>query len=413
MVRSEQNRLTDKGLERKDKLAATVCCKQSHPDVLRAGKPTTRHGSYAAGGFLESVMNNVAEGIVMSSKKRIIFVNKGFLDIYGLDDGSNISRQSLEEFIHPEEAKRVKTSLALWLKEESEASTHFEYRIIRPDGLIRVLVASLQRIDCEGQRVSMALIRDITEVKTAQEKIRRLNNEIGITQFRYEDVIKSLEAITESVCHDLRLPLVVIERLTQKLQGEYAPVLDQKFEELTDVIGGQIASMNKLIDSAFAYKQLLGMDINRAMVSVKDVVQSVMDATFAAYGDNRTVILTFGRLPPIYGDETMLRQVFANLISNAFKFTKYKETALIEVGTLDRPHEIVYYVRDNGEGFDMQSKDRLFDAFVRLHNAERFEGVGIGLAIVKRIIKQHGGRVWAESKIGCGASFYFALPKTP
>jgi PAS domain S-box-containing protein len=399
-------------LERKDKLTATVRRKQSHPDIPKAGKPITPHGSYAAGDFLESVMNNVADGIVISSKKRIMFVNKGFLNVYGLDDGSNISRQSLEKYIHPEEEERVKTNLARWFKEENEVSTYFEYRIIRPDGLIRVLVVSMQRIDCGGQRVSLALIRDITEMKAAREKIKRLNNEIGIMRFRYNDVIKSLEAITESVCHDLRLPLVVIERLTQKLQGEYAPFLDQKFEELTDVIGGQITSMNKLIDSALAYKQLLGKDINRVMVSVKDVVQSVMDATFAAYGDNRTVILSFGRLPPIYGDETMLRQVFANLISNAFKFTKYKETALIEVGALDKPHEVIYYVRDNGEGFDMQSKHRLFNAFQRLHNAERFEGTGIGLAIVKRIIKQHGGRVWAESKVGHGASFYFALPKT-
>jgi light-regulated signal transduction histidine kinase (bacteriophytochrome) len=147
------------------------------------------------------------------------------------------------------------------------------------------------------------------------------------------------------------------------------------------------------------------------MVFGANLVESTIDMISMAFQKIK-VVLKADNLPSIYGDEKMLRRVFMNLISNAFKFTKYRETAVIEVGALEEPREIVYYVRDNGEGFDMRHKDNLFKVFGRFHNTDKFEGAGIGLAIVKRIAEEHGGRVWAESGIGEGATFFLALPRT-
>lgn len=418
MNRSKETLFDRRGAEEKEKPTGTEPSKKEKGtrsrDILEPYPRRLKNSpldAHPAEAFFKSLINNLTDGVVIFTNRKKLFVNKAFLNIYGLKRASTTSIQSLEKFIHPDERRQVKARLSVWLKEERRVDT-FEHRIVRPDGLIRTLQASLMLMGFGSKKAKVVTIRDITDIRTAEETIGRLNTELGVTALKYKDVIQSLEAINETVCHDLRIPLVVIERFLQKLSEGYTPMLDQKFEELIDMMIRQINWMNKLIDGMLAYKQLAGNDINRAMVSVKHIVRFVVDAMSTGCQDDRKVIFKFGHLPPVYGDETMLRQVFMNLISNAFKFTKYNETAIIEVGALEKPHEIIYYVKDNGEGFDMQYEAMLFNAFQRFGNAGKFEGTGVGLAIVKRIIKQHGGRVWAESKAGYGASFYFALPRT-
>jgi light-regulated signal transduction histidine kinase (bacteriophytochrome) len=142
---------------------------------------------------------------------------------------------------------------------------------------------------------------------------------------------------------------------------------------------------------------------------MEEVVRGVLDE-LAAIQSGRKIELRMGKLPPAYCDESMMRQVFVNLLANAFKFTKYRETARIEIGGSMEPSENLYWVKDNGVGFDQQDAEKLFGVFQRLHTSDRFEGTGIGLAIVKRIIDSHKGRVWAEGKPDVGATFYFTLP---
>jgi len=418
MNRSKETLFDRRGAEEKEKPTGTEPSKKEKGtrsrDILELYLRRLKNGpldAHPAEAFFKTLVNNLTDGIVIFTNKKKLFVNKAFLNIYGLKRASTTSIQSLEKFIHPNERRQVKARLSLWLKEERRVDT-FEHRIVRPDGLIRTLQASLMLMSFGSKKVTVVTIRDITDIKTTKETIRRPNTELGIAVLKYKDVIQSLETINETVCHDLRIPLVVIERFLQKLSEGYAPMLDQKFEELIDMMIRQIDWMNKLIDGMLAYKQLAGNDMNRTVVSVKHIVRFVVDAVSTACQDDRKMIFKFGHLPPLYGDEAMLRQVFMNLISNAFKFTKYKETAIIEVGALEQPHEIIYYVKDNGEGFDMKYKAMLFNAFQRLGNTGKFEGTGVGLSIVKRIIERHGGRVWAESKAGYGASFYFALSKT-
>ena len=362
---------------------------------------------HPAEAFYKALINNLTDGIAISIDRRKIFINRAFLSIYGLKHYPKARGQSLHDFVYPEDREMVKTNSSLWLQGKTKITT-FQYRICRPDGVIRTLQASPTMIPFKELYAAVAIIHDITEMKMAEEKIRHLA-ELEQKVAEHKTAIQELEAFNNMVCHDLRVPLIVIERLMQRLSKEYTSILDQRFMEIIGMIGRNFDWMNQLIDGLLAYKQLAGHEINRTRISVKRLVRSVTDAISQIY-QGRRVILNSGPLPPAYGDEKMLRQAFTNLISNAFKFTKYRKTAVIEVGALEKPHETIYYVRDNGEGFDMKYSANLFNVFGRLHNPDRFEGTGIGLAIVKRIAERHGGRVWAEGKVSAGASFYFALP---
>jgi light-regulated signal transduction histidine kinase (bacteriophytochrome) len=218
-----------------------------------------------------------------------------------------------------------------------------------------------------------------------------------------------LEDAEGTICHDLRLPLIVIERTRQKLLKEVEPLLDQQLTESLDTMGKSISWMNRLIDGLAEYRAIGRGKPDYATVSVQHIVISAIDAISATF-HGREVILDIGDLPPVFGDDVMLRRAFTNLISNAFKFTQYRETTRIEVGAIRQPQETIYYVKDNGEGFGAQDAKDLFTPFRRLRHAHEFQGTGMGLAIVKRVADLHGGRVWAVSEAGEGALFCLALP---
>ena len=168
--------------------------------------------------------------------------------------------------------------------------------------------------------------------------------------------------------------------------------------------------MGHLIDDLLEFSKLGRREINKSTVLVRDVVKILLDEQLKAEGD-RAIELVLSELPNIRADGGTLRQVWSNLISNALKYTKHREKTIIEIGSIVKDQEIVYYIKDNGDGFDMQYYNKLFGVFQRLHSAKEFEGTGVGLAIVQRIIAKHGGNIWAEAKPGEGATFYFSLPK--
>lgn len=221
---------------------------------------------------------------------------------------------------------------------------------------------------------------------------------------------KELDAFSYSVSHDLRAPLRVVSGFCRVLLDEEATGLSGGQRRLLENIASGAARMGELIESLLRLSRASRQPLSQETVDLSTIVNDALEG-LAKEREGRQVDVRISELPPCLGDPVLLRQVFANLLSNALKFTREKEKARIEVGCEVRAGETVYYVRDDGAGFDMRRAEKLFGAFQRLHRPERFEGTGIGLSIVQRIVRRHGGRIWAEAKEGEGAAFYLTLSR--
>jgi signal transduction histidine kinase len=254
----------------------------------------------------------------------------------------------------------------------------------------------------------VVVIRDITERRLSEKEIRKLNDDLKRRAAELEAINLELKAFNYSVSHDLRAPLLVIGGFSRKLQENYSAQLDAKGRQFLDTICRNAQNMQQLIDDLLTFSQLDNRKIKVLEVNMGELAKAVFDE-LGSLNPGRTLVLK--PLPQVRADKAMIRQVFVNLLSNAFKFTKSKGHGVIEIGGVPKDDKIVYYVKDNGIGFDMQEANKLFNVFQRLHSPDEFEGTGVGLAIVKRIINRHGGWVWAEGTVNGGATFYFSLPQ--
>jgi two-component system, sensor histidine kinase and response regulator len=247
-----------------------------------------------------------------------------------------------------------------------------------------------------------AAIQRNKELQNSQEALRSLNA-------RLEDANKELESFSYSVSHDLRAPLRSINGFSQLLAKDGASTLSPEARHYLDVITDASRQMDHLIDDLLEFSRMGRAEMRQSSVDADALVRETIE-TLEMATQGRNVSWRITALPRVVGDAAMLRQVFANLLGNAVKYTRPRETAEIEIGSAgEQDGRLVVCVRDNGVGFDMQYADRLFGVFQRLHRADEFEGTGIGLASVRRIVERHGGRTWAESKLGDGAAFYFTL----
>ena len=235
---------------------------------------------------------------------------------------------------------------------------------------------------------------------------KRVAERTGQLQFANQE----LEAFSYSVSHDLRAPLRAIAGFSRVLLDEYASRFDTESSRMMNIVRDSALRMSQLIDDLLAFSRIGRRQIKSSMIDMAQLAASVYEE-MRLMDPERIVEVSIHPLPPMKGDPPLIRQIFVNLISNALKFTNRGNHAFIEIGSKAEGDEIVYYVKDNGVGFDMEYQNRLFGVFQRLHTAEEFEGTGVGLAIVKGIVNRHGGRIWADAKLKEGATFYFSFPR--
>jgi PAS domain S-box-containing protein len=338
----------------------------------------------------------------------ITYWNRGAEELYGWTAEQAIGKRSHEllQTVFPAPLEEINEELLTTGRWEGEVGH------IKADES-RVVVASrwaLRRDEDDRPAGVLETNNDITERKHREEEIRNLNQELLRRSTELEATNKELEAFAYSVSHDLRAPLRHVAGYAEMLQKNASPLLDDKGQRYMTVILESAKKMGKLIDDLLAFSRMGRAEARRTMVSLDQLVKEVLSEA-QQETNNRDIVWKIDSLPLCYGDRSMLRLVLVNLISNAIKFTRQRQRAEIEIGcTGGESNETIIFVKDNGTGFDMKYAHKLFGVFQRLHHANEFEGTGIGLATVQRIVHRHGGKVRAEGSVDQGSTFYFSLP---
>lgn len=259
----------------------------------------------------------------------------------------------------------------------------------------------------------VTVFQDITENKHAAEEIKNLNAEleerVRLRTGQLESANKELEAFTYSVSHDLRSPLRAIDGFSKILSEDYADNFDDEGKRILEVIRSNTHKMDTLITDLLALSRVTRIDLNLVQIDMKKLAEESFDEIFQNI-DSSKYRVNIDEIPEVCGDRTLIKQVWHNLVSNAVKYSSPKEECIIDVGYINENENITYYISDNGVGFNPDYKHKLFGVFQRLHGISEFEGTGVGLAIVERIIKRHQGKVWGEGEINGGAKFYFSIP---
>jgi K+-sensing histidine kinase KdpD len=294
--------------------------------------------------------------------------------------------------------------------EVSRAELPYFFLFMGSAAIIAWFVAVRRRIETDLLRTRDQLQAEVEQRKRREMEIRELNKDLAKRARELEMSNNELESFAYSVSHDLRAPLRHVVGFSELLQKHASSALDEKGRRYTQTILESAKRMGALIDDLLAFSRIGRAETKKRLVSLDQLVKEVV-AEIGQDTKGRDIVWKIDPLPVCYGDRSMLRLVIVNLISNAVKFTRMRARAEIEIGYVDGENEVQAFVRDNGAGFDMQYVDKLFGVFQRLHLPEDFEGTGIGLATVRRIIHHHGGEVRAEGAVDRGATFTFSLPK--
>jgi len=340
-------------------------------------------------------------------------VNQAFCEMLGYSD-EELGHSRWQDITHPDDIELTQRTIDQLLSGEQD-SAHFVKRYLHKNGSVVWIdmVTSLRR-DEKGQPLYfMTSVIDITERKRAEEELRKYHEHLEeLVQERtakLEAANRELESFSYSVSHDLRSPLRAIDGFSRILLDDYAGRLDDEGKRLLNVVRDNTSRMGQLIDDILKFSRTSSLEMTFSGIDMEGLAREVVDELRPSV-DHSKLQLEIEAIPPATGDRAMMHQVFVNLLSNAIKFSRYKEPAMIKVGGSLDGSEAIYFVRDNGAGFDMRYAEKLFGVFQRLHGVNEFEGTGIGLAIVKRIVNRHGGRVWAEGKVNEGATIYFSIP---
>jgi len=346
-----------------------------------------------------SLLDSAPDATVMVNNEGIIeMTNKQTENLFGYDRNEIIGKP-VEILIPAELRQKHIHHRANFVKEARvrEMGAGIELNAVKKNGVKFPVEISLSPIQTEEGMLVSASVRDITGRKELENELRKSNAE--------------LEAFTYSVSHDLRAPLRGIIGFTAILEEEYSDKLDEEAKRITSVIRSNTLKMGHLIDDLLAFSRTGKQEIVKTQVNTKAMVHEIINELKSREQQNiKKILWDIQSLAPANADINTIRQVWVNLLSNAVKYSGKEEQPSIEIGSYFEAGQIVYYVKDNGVGFDEQYKHKLFKVFQRLHNAEEFEGTGVGLALVEKIISRHGGKVWAVGKKDQGACFYFSLP---
>lgn len=366
-------------------------------------------------GDLKAALDEHAIVAITDPQGRITYVNDKFCAIskYSREELLGQDHRIINSGLHSPEFFRE-----LWATIARGKVWHGEIRNRAKDGVCYwVETTIVPFLDDRGKpRQYVAIRADITERKRVEATIRTLNEELEKrVKERTAELTaanRELEAFSYSVSHDLRAPLRAIDGYSRVLIEDYEDALDDDGRRLLGVVRSEAQRMGQLIDALLDFSRIGRRKMEPRETDMRALAQAAFEEASAQEPRGKTCF-EIAALPAAYGEPVMLRQIWANLLANAVKFTRHFAAPRIEVGTASGNGEVVYFVRDNGAGFDMAHAANLFGVFQRLHGEEEFEGTGVGLAFVKRIVQRHGGRVWAEGIPGQGATFYFTLPRQP
>lgn len=362
---------------------------------------------------LKSALDEHAIVAITNAQGRITFVNEKFCAIskFARDELVGQDHRLINSGHHPGEFIRD-----LWITISHGRVWHGEIRNRAKDGSFYWVDTTIVPFLNEGgkPRQYVAIRADITERKLAEERVAQLNSDLEqrvvARTAQLESANKELEAFSYTVSHDLRAPLRAIDGFSGAVMSEFASSMPSEAQRMLNVVRKNAQRMGELIDDLLAFAQLNRQVIKRQSVDNESLVRSVL-ADLQPQRDNRSIEFNIHPLPKASGDPGLLRQVWVNLLANAVKYSSKKSAPVIEIGFFERAGEKIFFVRDNGCGFDMKYVTKLFGVFQRLHRVEEFEGTGVGLAIVERIVVRHGGRAWAEGATGKGAVFYFTVER--
>jgi PAS domain S-box-containing protein len=360
--------------------------------------------------LLSALMDNMTADIYFKDlDSRFLRTNRFHARRLGLDDPASAVGKTDFDFFSTEHAEEAREDERRVIRTGKPVSK--EEKETWPDGRITwAFTVKVPLIDKQGRIAgTFGISHDITEHKESEHAIARLNADLQRQAVQLEAANKELEAFSYSVSHDLRAPLRHVQGYVEMLARDSQDKLSEKSRRFIQTIADAGRDMGELIDDLLSFSRMGRTELNEEIVDLNVLIDEVRGELSASTAD-RDIRWTVARLPEVHGDRAMLKHMLVNLMGNAVKYTRRMDTAEIEIGfSNDGDGQLAFYVRDNGAGFDMKYADKLFGVFQRLHHADEFEGTGIGLANVRRIIARHGGRTWAEGKPDAGATFYFTL----
>ena len=360
----------------------------------------------------KQVVENILDGLMIDDPDgKVLFANDQFLKLFGLER-SDLETLVLEDYIAPEFRQLLRDRHNRRVAGEDVPSV-FEYQGLRKDGSRIWLEVRVCKVFEDGTVIgTQSAIRDITDRRKAEQEVLKfyqlLEQKVKDRTIQLEALNNELESFSYSVAHDLRAPLRIINGYSEILKKDYSEKLDSEADRIINVIVTNTNRMGKLIDEILNLARLGRKELDKQNTDMNSLVKTVIAEQTAV--STKPVEFNISPLPDAYCDSTLVRQVWSNLLSNAIKYSGKQAQQTVTIKSVEEDGYIVYSVKDNGVGFDMAYSEKLFGVFQRLHKQSEFEGTGVGLALVHRIVTKHGGKVWAESEEGKGAIFYFSLP---
>jgi PAS domain S-box-containing protein len=362
---------------------------------------------------LRTLIDNLPEYIfVKDSECRFVVANAALMRSQGITELESVAGKTDFDYFSPQMAESYRQSDEAVLQ-SGKPALNIEEPITNHDGKSAWYSTTKVPLHDEDGKVAglVGICHDITHQKEAEERIRQLNRDLEARARELETLNRELEAFSYSVSHDLRAPLRHIDGFADLLSKKAGSTLDDTSRRYLATISRSAKELGRLVDDLLSFSRMGRAEMRTTTVSLSGLARDVI-RELEPEGAGRNVQWKLSDLPSVQADPAMLRLVLVNLLANAIKYSRTRDAAEIEIGSMvDGTGELVVFVRDNGVGFDMQYASKLFGVFQRLHSADDFEGTGIGLANVRRIIHRHGGRTWAEGAIDQGATFYFSLPR--